>query len=196
MVSFLSENKEWLFSGLGIFLITVGFSIVRIGLNHRELRKSGMVSLLGIYSVYQYRIRDDGTFIKSKLEIKKNILGVAVLELDSVRYHYKGRAYEKGHNFFLNFDGLSHEGDMNFVFKVPISSFDVLIGVYSGITSSRLPVSGKVILKREAIDNFRALNSSFEDSENVPEKIRGLLASDSPRLMLANDLAVNVFDEI
>lgn len=39
MLKYLIENKEWIFSGIGVFLLAAGISIIRFYLNRRKTKK-------------------------------------------------------------------------------------------------------------------------------------------------------------
>lgn len=196
VIDFILNNKEWIFSGIGIFLISVAVTFVKIFINRRKLSRTGADMFVGIYEVYQFRIRNNGTFLKSKIKISKSFSGNLVVELESVRYRYKGIAKIRGHNIYLYLSGLNHDGYLHCIFKEPLSSFDILFGVYSGITSSRLPVCGKLLMRRHGLNDYLQVTPAFLRASEVPRKIKQLLESTTENLIIVDDLPVYLFEEL
>jgi hypothetical protein len=113
-----------------------------------------------------------------------------------LRYQYKGVAKLRGHNIFLCMNGINHDGYLYCIFKQPLSNFDILQGVYAGITSRRLPVCGKIAIHKIGASSIHAVIANFIKSNEVDPRIARLLEGSYNNLIEVEDLPINILAEL
>jgi len=192
----MNNNLEWIFSGLGVYALTLLLGSAGYLLRRGWRMDPRLVRLIGTYEAFQLRIRNDGTVLKSAVIVRRHGLNGLSVDLRSYRYHYQGSCEVKGHNVFFSLEEVSHDGYMHLVFKEPASAFNILVGVYSGITSNRRPVAGKMVLKRSELSTALAINPSFVSKESIPRAVADQLSTVTGALLLVEDLSVNLLEEI
>lgn len=196
MFEFITNNKEWVFSGIGIAIASLLLSLAKIAFNFSKLLKSKSHRFEGVYESFNCRIKNDGTFLKSGLRIHKTIFGELKAEFNSYRYRYVGEVRHRGHNVYIDLSGINHDGYMHCVFKEPLGSFDILIGVFSAITSNRLPVCGRLLLKKTSASSLLEITPSFIEESNIDPRIASVLNTNVKNLDIVEDFSVYLIEEI
>jgi hypothetical protein len=115
---------------------------------------------------------------------------------NSYRYRYRGKLRLLGHNVFITMRGLNHDGYMYCIFKEPLGHFDVLTGVFAAITTNRLPVAGRMLLRR--VHGMDAANvvPAFLAATEVSATAKALLHNDSGDLVIVPDLPIWQYREL
>lgn len=190
------ENRQWLFSGIGVLALSTLAVITKAILNYANLWKRNSRLYEGVYETYMCRIRNDGSFIKSGMQIRRSLLGNLKASLIMVRYEYTGEAELRGHNVFFRMKGLNRAGYLYCIFKQPLGDFDILQGVYAGITSRRLPVCGKIVMRKTGTSSLQSVRPVFLRSDEMDSRITRLLEGKFQNLIQVEDLLVNVLSEL
>jgi len=184
-MSLLSKNGEWIFSGIGVYLLTlllgIGAFIVRYALS----RRARLNRFAGIYEALQFRIRNGGGFIRSSIAIQRRMTSLHV-EVIMPRYRYAGECFVKGQILYIVLKGFEHDSDFFLIFRDPLGSFNVLVGVYAAITAERHPLAGKIVLRRTGFSDHKAIIPAYLAANEAPNEITELLSNKTGNLVIVD----------
>lgn len=193
-MDFLLQNKEWVFSGIGVAIVTLAITLAPSIFQWLKQIRRGTSRFAGTYEAYICRIRNDGTFLRSAVQIASSLRGFRVI-FNSYRYRYRGQIRLFGHNIFIEMRGPNHEGYMYCVFKEPLGDFDVLVGVFAAITSTRLPVAGRILMRRTS-RAFEDVMPAFLNANDLSAGIACNVKAMVDNLIIVPDLPVFQYEEL
>jgi len=94
MLKYLIENKEWIFSGIGVFLLAGGFSIVRLFLSKKKLNKQSNINQINEPTTLQEESNvPANTLNVTDITVKQiinDIHNAPPFQQDSVSQNYNG----------------------------------------------------------------------------------------------------------
>lgn len=99
MLKYLIENKEWIFSGIGVFLFAVGISIIRFYLNRRKANKENSTK----EQITFEKVKDNTT--TNALEISNITVKTIIDEIHNVPPFQRDTASENYNGIKVRWEG-------------------------------------------------------------------------------------------
>ncbi len=153
--NWVAENKEWIFSGIGIPLITAVFTVFALTVNRWRLRDKHndlRLRLVGQYYTYHIRTTGDDTIVRGVMKICKSLS----VKLTSGDCEYNGYVEYRAQNLFFRLVEAGGREVKTYSMYAPFKNdFEVISGVFCCLTNQAKPVAGKKVLikmpKREKL---------------------------------------------
>jgi hypothetical protein len=184
-MTLFATNKEWVFSGIGVFVLSVTLSSVVWLFARLRAYRLGLGRFTGLYEVYQCGVKDRSAFIRGVLRVGSVWTGSRA-EYRSHRNIYRGRLRTSGQTVFVELTGIDIAARKYCIFADPMADFEALVGVSASITAFRhLPMAGRVLLKR-CHDHAVILPLRLPEDQ-VPEPIRRLVRASTETQIIVNE---------
>lgn len=152
MTNWIITNREWIFSGCGVAVISGLLVGSRFLWKRRTRRVAQVHALCGYYEVFHLSSALPGKVIRSALTITQDEWGALSLGMHSFKYRYKGTVIADLKNVTLLLDGDPHTERLIIIFSEPLTlEFDILEGVYAAPTENGVPCCGKMLARKVAL---------------------------------------------
>jgi len=185
MLDWICDNREWIFSGAGVAVISAIIYFVRRGLSHRRRRIAQVHALCGYYEVFHLSTALPGIVIRSALEISQDGWGSLSLSFHSFNYKYKGTVIADLKNVTLLLDGDPHIEKLIIIFSEPLTTeFEILEGVFAAPTENGVPACGKMLARK--LPNPSTCQK-LEQKDCDPKLIKFLTSTPNPILVPKTD---------
>lgn len=185
----LARNIPWIFSGIGVYALSLLIGLAVLLLRRYSNASPQLRRLVGNYEALQFRIRNIEGLLRSPIFIQRRGIGGLRAELHTDRYHYVGNCIRKGQNLFFILKGKEHDAYFYLIFKEPLGSFNLLVGVYASITRDRQPLAGRIVLRRSELTDKNLLRPGVLSLDEVPRTITDLLLNTTGNRIIVEDHA-------
>lgn len=190
MLDFLSQNKNWIFEGVGVWVLGGVVTVLAWAARQIYFRVSGISAAIpryeGCYEVYRFKVRDNGQVTRVAAEVKATWMGRLRVTLRSDKYRMHGTLAVKFHNIYISLRSEARDVRALWIFHEPLNQFDFLIGVSADITLAGLPTASKILLlKVPATSVDRVVTGELHASEVDPRIVSLLTINSSRRVNVA-----------
>lgn len=187
MLSYLDQNKEWIFQGVGVTLLVGAVIFVRDFVTKFKPFDSETHRFIGCYEAYYPRASNEGLVTRGAIQVSRSIFKGYNVEFLSGKHRLEGELQLTGSNIYLHFHGKSFDGQMLFILREPLGSFDVLYGVLSGISRRRRPIVSRVCLKKVPEKDLSIIQGEMLEEKDVPKDIWVYLLNSNAPFILGQD---------
>lgn len=189
MMEIISLNKEWIFSGVGVFVLSSilgGLGVIARLIYLRFVRYREVINkYVGCYEVYKFKVRDDGTVAKSAAQVKWSWIGKLRVQVHSHKYWLQGTVEIFYQNVYFILQGARDVRGL-WICHEPLNQFDYLLGVNCDISFAGIPTASKVLLVKVANTNLKSISTGDISANEVETWIIENLVFKSKRRINVN----------
>ena len=114
-------------------------------------KQAALRKYCGNYQGYHLSTARNGVVVADCLMINARRFGRLDIRMVSFGYKYTGELEVADTNVYLSLIGDGHKEQILAIFNEPLTpTFDLLLGVFSAVTETRLPACGKMLFRRIA----------------------------------------------
>jgi hypothetical protein len=194
-MNYIIENKEWIFSGLGVFIISAtGTGLYLLGqLFWRRFYVFPKIinKYKGVYDAFYFMPYDSKTIKKAGLEIYWSWFKRRVrVKLKSDNYVFVGKLSKKEHNIIIDLWGDNYRKmPMSIIFIEPlIEDFEIMLGTFNTVTLNSTPFAGKFLLKKVPLRTVEMVSIKEIPVHKINSDIKNYLTISSSESIVANNV--------